>query len=128
MDDRSCLRNESAKATQPPMIRLPLDTSQFCAGPGPFKGACATRFPAAHTRWGETMALMIRPVADAGPTQPRAARVDFTYAIGLTARPFNQTSKWQWDPVERPVDPTFAITCPACTRVPTSATNAELCA
>jgi len=60
--------------------------------------------------------------------QAFAARLDFTYAIGLTGRPFNQTSKWQCGPVARPVEPTLAIVSPACTRAPASATSAELCA
>src|SRR3982751_2492648 len=69
----------------------------------------------ANGRWAEA-----HPMSSARRPQAFEARFDFTYAIGLTGRPFSQTSKWQCGPVARPVEPTFAIVSPACTRAPAS--------
>ena len=55
------------------------------------------------------------------PPSPRNLR-------GLTTRPLSQTSKCTWAPVERPVEPALATSCPARTRSPTFTTRRELCA
>ncbi len=47
---------------------------------------------------------------------------------GFTTRPFSQTSKCTWAPVERPVEPALAISCPARTSSPTFRVRRELCA
>ena len=104
----------AARKQQPPMIRWPRpNKNQFVPD------RALSRARGGATAGHENPATLC---------QARVARFDFTYAIGLTARPFNQTSKWQCGPVERPVEPTLATMSPACTWVPTAATNAELCA
>src|SRR5690606_11525982 len=65
--------------------------------------------------------------------QPRlrratGARLSPRNLRGLTTAPFSQTSKCTWAPVERPVEPALATSCPARTRSPLFTTRRELCA
>src|SRR5690606_6627723 len=55
------------------------------------------------------------------PASPRNLR-------GLCRRPFSQTSRCTWAPVERPVEPALAICWPTRTRSPTFTVLRELCA
>ena len=57
----------------------------------------------------------------------RASRHCYKYFLGSTALPFMCTSKWQCDPVDLPVLPALAMTCPWYTLSPTDTFRLELC-
>ena|GEM_PF-3129228 len=66
-------------------------------------------------------ANVVRAYCRLTPMSPRNWR-------GFCTRPFSQTSKCTWAPVERPVEPALAISSPTRTRSPTFTTLRELCA
>ena len=50
------------------------------------------------------------------------------YPRGFCACPFTRVSKWTCGPVQLPVQPTYPITWPCCTRAPWLTANDDMCA